>query len=118
MLKSNNLNVNENSNDIKSIRKIEKLINIPIPIVDELDHHTFGAEYDGSSIIKLNLFNCSLFDIPKLIENLNKLITLDLSHNYIKSIPNFIGSLKSLESLDIRYNKIMKKEEQKYEKHN
>ena len=108
MLKSNNLNVNENSNDIKSIRKIEKLINIPIPIVDELDHHTLGAEYDGSSIIKLNLFNCSLFDIPKPIENLNKLITLDLSHNYIKSIPNFIGSLKSLESLDIRYNKIMK----------
>ena len=74
------------------------LVNISLPIdIDEIIIHIPDLS-NFVNLIKLNVSNCSLIQLPKLPENL---IEINCSRNNLRNLPIFN---KNLQKLDCSYN--------------
>lgn len=90
----------------ESLKILEILIGVTIPIVNEINEDSFGIQIENREIIGLGLANCDLTEFPEPITKITSLKILTLKRNMITKIPESIGNLTSLESLDLRNNRL------------
>ncbi len=88
------------------IKIIEREIQKPIPLLDELNPTITGYVCKNGEVIGLSLFNCGLNAIPPKVMTLKTLKMLFLRRNNIKELPEFIGFLSDLKLLDLRINEM------------
>ncbi len=94
-------------NEIPStISKMNGLEEILINKCYNLDFDKSIQNLSKNNILKLTLVNDSLKEIPKSIEDLQKLQKLNLSGNQISIVPNYILSLPNLKVLYLNNNRI------------
>ncbi len=76
------------------LEKIEKMLNEQIPHNTSLE---FGFYQEEAHVIRLNLRNKRITQVPPTINCLKKLKRLNVDQNLLKEIPKTIGSLHYLE---------------------
>jgi len=88
------------------IHSLEKQINRPIPLSEELNFSSTSYVKEGPEITGLSLFKTGLSKIPRDILRIKSLKNLALRRNELTVLPKEIGFLSNLESLDLRINQI------------
>ena len=77
-----------------------------IPIVDNVEHDTFGCVIIEGNITQLGLFNRKIKKIPDELGQLKALVLLDLDGNGLTQISEAITDLHNLKTLDLRNNQL------------
>jgi len=90
----------------KIIKFIEKEIQKPIPLTDNIKPNENGYKCEEGEITQLSLSKCGFNIIPARIMKLKTLKKLFLRRNCLKELPNSIGMLSNLEMLDLRINEL------------
>lgn len=84
------------------IKKIEKLIKKPLNLDTRYCHYLQSYVLKKGKVSELNLVECNLEKVPKLILKLKDLEVLRLSANPFKKLPQWIGELHTLKRLEVR----------------
>ena len=88
------------------IKKLEEVLNTPIPRVDGVRWNTFGVRFKNRKVIELGLYKSNLTKFPEPITKLKHLQILILNNNQITALPDSIGSLQALQKLQMRKNQL------------
>jgi len=97
----NNNNINDISDNVLQLNKLEKLDFSNCQITQ------FPYKLNSLSNLKtLNLWNNKITEVTNEISGLNSLENLDLSNNAITALPDTIGQLSKLENLKLNNNKL------------
>jgi hypothetical protein len=102
---SENIHIIESETE-KIIKFIEKEIQKPIPLMNNIKPNENGYVCENGEITQLSLSKCGLDTIPAKIMKLKTLKKLFLRRNCLQEMPNSIGMLSNLEMLDLRINEL------------
>lgn len=91
------------------IIELEKLLKETIPIVKEVEDHTFGIVIENNHIKQLGLHDKGLKHFPPSIWNLERLKTLNLSSNHLEFLPEIPKCHESLHKLNLSHNPFLKR---------
>jgi len=88
------------------IHSLEKLINRPIPLRENVNPSSTCIVKEGEEITGLSLFKCGLSKFPPEILRLKSLKERVLRRNELTNLPKEIGFLSNLKYLDLRINRL------------
>jgi len=80
---------------------LEDIIDMSIPIVDNLNKVIVGLVKKDKEIVKLKLSHCKFLFFPKIVFRLESLESLNLNNSVFKKIPDQFDTLENLKELNI-----------------
>ncbi|UBM59856.1 hypothetical protein LAG90_04235 [Marinilongibacter aquaticus] len=91
----------------KKLRKLKKLkyLMLANTNLDDFEQTKFKKL---KSLTNLNLYNCSIYGLPKGLLRCKKLDTLDLYYNELKTLPTDIYKLKRMNTLALAHNSLLR----------